>query len=104
MFDTVPYEPSHDGPVAVAESRVFFYGLSFCDHCAQGRKLLEESGIQFSWTHLDRLEPDVRRPVLRAFRDVYGKPVIYPVLEIDGEYTFGYNQAIWSDLIGSISQ
>jgi glutaredoxin len=104
MFDTVRYASSGGDSDSTTESRVYLYGLSFCEHCTQGRALLEELGIDFSMTYLDKLEPGVRRPILKHFRDLYGKPVVYPVLEIDGEFTFGYNREVWSDLLRPISQ
>ncbi|HKJ86072.1 MAG TPA: glutaredoxin [Spirochaetia bacterium] len=103
MFSTIPYEYSRGDPEQ-ASSDIYLYGLSFCDHCAEARTLLEELDVPFSMTYLDTLEPDVRRPVLRKFREMYGKSVIYPVLEVDGEFTFGYSREKWSDLLRSISQ
>ena len=104
MFERIPYVVSQGDSDTPAEHDIYLYGLSFCDHCATGKEFLEESGVPFSMTHLDQLEPEVRRPVLKTFREMYGKPVIYPVLEIDGEFTFGYSREVWSDLLRSISQ
>lgn len=104
MFSTIPYETTRAASASADPARIILYGLSFCDHCAQGRAFLEEIGVSFMHTHLDRLEPDVRRPVLAKLREIYGKPVIYPVLEIDGEFTFGFNEEVWSDLLKSESQ
>jgi len=104
MFSTIPYQTSRSADESGEPARIIVYGLSFCDHCAQGRAFLEDLGVDFSHTHLDRLEPEVRRPVLARFREIYGKPVIYPVLEIDGEFTFGFNEEVWSDLLKNTSQ
>ena len=104
MFSTIPYERPRTASPADDEARIFLYGLSFCDHCAQARAFLEELGVDFSYTQIDRLEPEVRRPVLARFRQIYGKPVIYPVLEIDGEFTFGFSEEIWSGLLHDESQ
>jgi len=103
MFSTIPYEHSRGDPER-ASSNIYLYGLSFCDHCTQGKALLEELGVPYSVTYLDTLPPEVRRPVLKRFREMYGKSVIYPVLEIDGEFVFGYNREEWSDLLRSNSQ
>ncbi|TVQ22065.1 MAG: glutaredoxin family protein [Spirochaetaceae bacterium] len=98
MFDSIPYTrhyaDQHD------EHRVYLYGLSYCEHCEQGRQLLEEQGVAFDMTHLDTLAADVRRPVLKAFRDEYGEHVPYPVLEIDDEYLFGFNREVWLEKLG----
>lgn len=103
MFTSVPYATSRGDPKTQTDADVYLYGLSFCEHCREGQKLLEESGIRFSMTYLDQLEPDVRRPILRSFREIYGERVIYPVLEINGQFTFGYDRESWSNLLASIS-
>ena len=103
MFSTIPYVSSRDDP-ELAEEEVYFYGLSFCEHCTRGRELLDELGIPYRMTYLDELAPDIRRPVLTEFRRIYGKSVLYPVLEIDGAYTFGYDRQIWSELLRPLSQ
>ncbi|MFW5688681.1 MAG: glutaredoxin family protein, partial [Spirochaetota bacterium] len=89
MYSSIPYTYPEGAP----DDRpvdVYFYGLSFCDHCAEGRSLLEKLGVPFAMTYLDQLDPGVRRPVLQAFRKLHGERVLFPVLEVDGEFTFGY--------------
>lgn len=112
MYDTIPYVSSRDhtadgrpteGSAAQGSPGVYLYGLSFCDHCTSGKEMLEELGIPFAMTLLDQLDPAVRRPVLKSLRDRYGKQVVFPVLEIDGEFTFGFNRKIWSELLQSVS-
>jgi glutaredoxin len=105
MFPTVDYHVSPRSQAAPDETPdVFFYGLSFCGHCVEGKTLLQELGLEFRWTFIDLLEPDVRRPILKALRDRAGEPVNYPVLEVNGEFVFGYNRAVWSELLRSGSQ
>jgi glutaredoxin len=81
---------------------VYLYGLSFCESCREGRRLLEELGLAFRMTHLDQLEPDVRRPVLHELRAMYGKSVLYPVLEVDGEFTFGFEREAWTRALAPV--
>ncbi len=99
MFDTIAYKTMGPAPAAGAKTRVFFYGLSFCDHCVEGIAFLDELGIPYAMTYIDALEPDVRRPVLSAFRRIHGEPVIYPVLEVDGDLTVGFNREVWRQRI-----
>ena len=103
MFSDIPYVTSSGEP-ADASAEVYFYGLSFCDHCTAGKQLLEEMNVPFAMVYLDQLEPAQRRPVLRAFRETYGKQVIYPVLEVNGNYTFGFNREVWSEILQPVSQ
>ena len=44
MFNTVPYVKSRSADESDEPARTsILYGLSFCDHCAQGSAFLEES-------------------------------------------------------------
>jgi glutaredoxin len=104
MFPSIPYVSSRGEPSVDATHDVYLYGLSFCDHCQAARGLLEQLGISFAMTYLDQLEPDVRRPVLATFRELYGKSVIYPVIEIDGVFTFGFDRDTWLRLLRPDSQ
>jgi glutaredoxin len=96
MFETIPYEAKNievdDQHVA---HEIYLYGLSYCGHCQEGQAFLEELGVPFKMALIDTLEADVRRPALKRFRDIYGKHVPYPVLEVDGEYLFGFDREAW---------
>ena len=79
---------------------VVMYGLSFCDHCHEGKAFLESAGIRFEYAYLDEIDAPIRAKVTARLRRAYGKKLIYPVLEIDGEYAFGFDSAEWSRGIG----
>lgn len=100
MFESIPYKLEGPVPREGEEPRVYFYGLSFCSHCEEGLSLLEEKGVSFYMAYIDELQPEIRRPVLSALRKEYGKPVMYPVLEVDGEYIVGFNRDLWLERLG----
>lgn len=98
MFETIPYEAKNSDSDAPGKTQnVYLYGLSYCGHCKEGQALLEEMGIPFKMTLIDTLDADIRRPALKRFRDMYGKHVPYPVLEVDGEYLFGFDPDAWKE-------
>lgn len=97
MFDTIPYQEIGEQR---EDTQVVMYGLSFCGHCEEGKAFLSSLGVGFRYASLDTLEAPLRRPVLKALRDRYGRPVLYPVLEVDGEFTFGFEPDAWRAALG----
>lgn len=79
---------------------VVLYGLSYCDHCHDGKRFLESTGIQFEFAFIDSHPAPVRAQATARFRRAYGKPLIYPILEVDGEYIFGFDETEWKTRLG----
>ncbi len=103
MFETLPYAKSKQVPDRPEVPPIYLYGLASCEHCKEGRDLLEEQRIPFEMVYLDTLDAEVRRPVLQEFRQRYGERVPYPVLEIDGEFIFGFDREQWLERLGSLA-
>lgn len=76
---------------------IVLYGLSFCDHCHEGKRFLESTGIQFEFAFLDLQPAPIRAQATARLRRAYGTSLIYPVLEVDGELIFGFNESEWRD-------
>lgn len=98
MFQDVAYEtypPGRGNPPTGEPPAVFLYALTFCPHCDLGKEFLTERGCGFRMVYVDKIEPEIRRTVLRSLRETYGKSVLYPVLEIHGEFTFGFSPEVW---------
>ena len=99
MFAALTYLSPDGEPADPARAHVIVYGLTYCSHCAQARELLKSLGVPFVMTYLDTLDPETRRPALHQLRTIYGRRVIYPVLEVDGELTFGYDPEVWRNAV-----
>lgn len=97
MFETLPLttQPAGAESIPAGTTDVILYGLSTCGHCARGRAMLDELGVSYRWTHLDLLEPAVRRPALAELRRIAGERVLYPVLEVGGTMLFGFIREDW---------
>ncbi|MFP4112983.1 MAG: glutaredoxin family protein [Spirochaetota bacterium] len=104
MFPEIPYETVDTHQDDGDERTIILYSLSFCHHCREARRLLEELHVSFRTTHLDLLDPEVRRPALRELREIHGDRVPYPVLEIDGSFTFGFDRDEWMRRLGSTAE
>jgi glutaredoxin len=79
---------------------VALYGLSFCDHCHEGKAFLESAGIEFEFAFIDLQPAPIRAQATARFRRVYGESLIYPILEVDGELIFGFDESEWRSRLG----
>ncbi|WP_321991781.1 glutaredoxin domain-containing protein [Marispirochaeta aestuarii] len=71
------------------------YGLSFCDHCREAKKLLEKMGFSFRYLQVDRLP---KKEIVRIKREIEPagvKTIVYPVLKTDADFLYGFDQTIW---------
>jgi len=102
MFPDLTYFTPEGDPADASAAGVIVYGLSYCEHCAEGKKLLQSMGVPFVTTNLDTLDPDTRRPALHKLRTIYGRRVLYPVLEVDGTLTFGYDLETWRKAVAPL--
>ncbi len=102
MFQTLPYARSRKAADRPKVPPMYLYGLTTCSHCLTARRFLEEYELPFQMVYLDTLEPEIRRPVMHALREAYGRRVLYPVLEVDGEFVFGFDHDEWTELIESL--
>ena len=104
MFRTLPYARSRKAVDKPSTPPIYLYGLTACAHCLAARRLLEEHELPFQMVYLDTLDPDVRRPAMQALRKEYGDRVLYPVLEIDGRFMFGFDREEWTVLIDTLAE
>ena len=103
MYESVEYHVYGNASSDPATD-IYLYGLSFCGHCSEAKVFLSDIDASYRWVYLDELNPETRRAVLADLRRRSGQPVTYPVLEVNGDYHFGYNRENWSDLLRSVSQ
>ncbi|MFO8063499.1 MAG: glutaredoxin domain-containing protein [Spirochaetota bacterium] len=98
MYSDIPYKKiegrrGHDS--------VYVYGLSFCDHCKAAIEFLKEEGFSFHYVYLDRIRGEYRRRVTADLEAIWKQKLIYPILEVGGEFTFGFDEESWRSTIGS---
>jgi glutaredoxin len=95
-YTEVPGEdPGHD--IAV-------YGLTRCEPCKQAREFLSAKGWRYKYVHLERQPQETRQEIKKDFSRAHGRRPVFPVLEIDGEYHFGFNPDAWEQWIAGESQ
>ena len=104
MFQTLPYARSRKAVDKPGIPPMYLYGLTTCVHCLTARRLLEEYELPFHMVYLDTLDVEVRRPVMQALRAQYGSRVLYPVLEVDGDFMFGFDRDEWTELLESLEE
>jgi len=71
------------------------YGLSFCDHCKDAEQLLRSMGFAFRYLQVDILPRKEILKIKRKIEPAGGKSIIYPVLQIDDAFLYGFDQNIW---------
>ncbi len=67
------------------------YALSTCPYCRMARKFLDEKGVEYDVTEVDKLEGDERETTIAEVRRVSGG-ASFPVVVIDGEVIVGFNK------------
>ena len=74
--------------------------LTKCAYCHHAMKRLEERGIAYSYTYLDKLPQDVRGVFLRALKNhVLPASLLFPILLTDNEvFIAGYNADVWAEV------
>jgi glutaredoxin len=79
----------------------YVYGLSFCDHCNEAVQFLESEGFGLRFVYLDRIRGEIRKRVTAELEEVRGEKLIYPILELHGEFYFGFDPTVWKDLLAA---
>jgi glutaredoxin len=74
---------------------IAIYGLTRCEPCREARQFMEQKGWGYRYVHLERQPQELRQQIKKDFAKAHGSRPIFPVLEIDGEYHFGFNPEAW---------
>ena len=98
MYSDIPYKEIA-GPRS--HESVYVYGLSFCDHCKAAIEFLKGEGFAFHYVYLDRIRGEYRQRVTTDLEAIWKQKLIYPILEVDGEFTFGFDEETWRSAIAS---
>ncbi|MFP4012223.1 MAG: glutaredoxin family protein [Spirochaetaceae bacterium] len=78
---------------------IVVYGLLRCAPCKEARDFLEQKGWRYKYVHLERQPQELRARIKKGFAAAHGARPIYPVLELDGTYYFGFDRVVWEQLI-----
>jgi glutaredoxin len=72
---------------------IILYALSTCGWCAKTRKLLDDLGVEYSYTYVDRLPPIEMEDAIREV-EKYNPSGSFPTLVIDGSRAIvGFREA-----------
>ena len=75
--------------------QVAIYGLLQCVPCKESKEFMESTGLAFRYVILEQQKPDVRQELKKTFQDRLGKRPVFPVLEVNGDLTFGFSVEVW---------
>lgn len=96
MYEDVRYKKL-EGARRVDEAYV--YGLSYCDHCKEAVQFLATEGFALRYVYLDRIRGEIRKRVTTELEELRGEKLIYPILELNGEFYFGFDPDTWRRLL-----
>ncbi|MFO8065777.1 MAG: glutaredoxin family protein [Spirochaetota bacterium] len=96
MHEDVKYT---DVPGTTFGHEVVVYGLTRCEPCREAKQFLEAKGWAYKYVHLERQPAELRQQIKKDFAKAQSKRPVFPVLEIDGRYYFGFDPQTWERLI-----
>ncbi|WP_319561477.1 glutaredoxin domain-containing protein [Marispirochaeta sp.] len=82
-----------DGTINSPELNV--YGLSFCEHCKEAKEYLKKRGFSFRYLLVDKLPRKQIPAIKREIEPADGAAIMYPVLRIENDFLYGFNQYVW---------
>lgn len=74
------------------------YALSTCPYCRMTRRFLDESGVTYDVTEVDKLEGQEREDVIEEVRKVSGG-ASFPVVIVGDEVIVGFNKLRIKELL-----
>ncbi|NBC28988.1 MAG: hypothetical protein GVY29_03230 [Spirochaetes bacterium] len=83
---------------------VTVYGLFTCVPCKEAKEYLQELGLAFRYVILEHQKPELRRQLKKTFQDTLGSRPVYPVLEVNGEFTFGFKEEAWRTVLAQVDE
>lgn len=75
------------------------YGLTTCPYCRMTKRYLDDHGISYELTEVDRLEGDERQATIDEVKRLSGG-TSFPVLVADEEVVVGFNKTRIADVLG----
>jgi glutaredoxin-like protein NrdH len=75
------------------------YALSTCPYCRMARKYLDDEGVDYDVTEVDKLEGQERDDVVAKVRELTGG-ASFPVVVIGDEVLVGFNKSRMKELLG----
>lgn len=78
---------------------VKLYALSTCPYCRMTREYLDEEGVAYDVTEVDRLDGQEHDDAIAEVRRVSGG-ASFPVVIVGGEAIVGFNKARIKELLG----
>ncbi len=78
---------------------VHVYALTTCTYCKMTRKFLDEAGVSYAVTEVDKLEGDAKDEAVAEVRRLSGG-ASFPVLVVGDEVIVGYDKVRIKELLG----
>ncbi len=75
----------------MSNTAIKFWGLSTCIHCKKAKQYLDDCGVSYDLTYVDKLEGDARRQAVDEIRK-HNAALSFPTILIGDTVVVGYNE------------
>jgi glutaredoxin-like protein NrdH len=79
--------------------QVKVFALSTCPYCRMAREYMDESGVAYDVTEVDKLEGTEREDAITEVKRLSGG-TSFPVVVVDEEVIVGFNKVRIKELLG----
>jgi hypothetical protein len=62
-------------------------------------EFVAQEGFSVNYVYLDRIRGEIRKHVANDLERRRGNRLIYPILEVEGSYLFGFDPEVWRKAI-----
>jgi len=78
---------------------IHLYALSTCPYCRMTKRYLDDHGITYEMTEVDKLEGDEKKQAIERVKQLSGG-TSFPVLVADNQVVVGFNKTKIADILG----
>jgi len=76
----------------MANNSIKFWGLSTCIHCKKAKQYLDDLGLTYDLTYVDKLEGDERKKTVDEIKK-HNASLSFPTILIGDTVVVGFNEA-----------
>ncbi|TFG58979.1 MAG: glutaredoxin [Spirochaetales bacterium] len=85
----------------IKDHNLTLLALSTCGFCKSAMRFLNEKGIAYSYTFVDKMEPKLKEELKEEFRNKFNERLLYPILiKDDKEVLTGFIEVDWKLTLG----
>lgn len=76
----------------MSSDSIKFWGLSTCIHCKKAKQFLDDCGVAYDLTYVDKLEGDERKQTIEEIKK-HNSALSFPTILVGDTVVVGFNEA-----------